>query len=82
MSLAEVWLPPPPPSALEIDEMACTTKRALGLERKYMAHAQVVKESDDIGQRKPRLDYKLTSRIGKSFIKLMGFGELGIVRES
>ncbi|HXI25479.1 MAG TPA: universal stress protein [Pyrinomonadaceae bacterium] len=46
MSVAEVWLPPPPPSALEIVEMAATTKGALGLERKYMAHAQVVKESD------------------------------------
>ena len=46
MSVAEVWLPPPPPSALEIVEMAATTQGALGLEREYMAHAQVVKESD------------------------------------
>ena len=37
MSVAEVWLPPPPPSALEIVEMATTTKGALGLERKYIA---------------------------------------------
>ncbi len=30
MSVAEVWLPPPPPSALEIVEMATTAKGALG----------------------------------------------------
>ena len=48
MSVAEVWLPPPPPPALEIVEMAANTKGALGLERKYMAHAQVVKESEDM----------------------------------
>ena len=48
MSVAEVWLPPPPPSALEIVELATTTKGALGLERKYMANAQVVRESDEL----------------------------------
>lgn len=46
MSVAEVWLPPPPPSALEIVEMATTTKGALDLEQKYMANAQVVKDFD------------------------------------
>jgi nucleotide-binding universal stress UspA family protein len=48
MSIAEVWLPPPPPSALEIVEMATTAKGPLGLERKYMASAQVVKDSRDM----------------------------------
>ena len=42
MTVAEVWLPPPPPSASEIVEMAATAKGALGLERKYMAASQVV----------------------------------------
>jgi nucleotide-binding universal stress UspA family protein len=46
MSVAEVWLPPPPPSALEIVEMAAMTKGPLGLERKYMAKAQVVSDAD------------------------------------
>jgi nucleotide-binding universal stress UspA family protein len=48
MSVAEVWLPPPPPSAAEILAMAATTKGALGLERKYMANAQVVKDADEL----------------------------------
>lgn len=48
MSVAEVWLPPPPPSTAEILEMAATTKGALGLERKYMANAQVVKHADEL----------------------------------
>jgi len=48
MSVAEVWLPPPPPSALEIVEMAATTKGPLGLERKYMAKAQVVNDADQM----------------------------------
>lgn len=42
MTVAEAWLPPPPPSACEIVEMAANTKGALGLERKYMAASQVV----------------------------------------
>jgi nucleotide-binding universal stress UspA family protein len=48
MSVAEVWLPPPPPSSVEILEMATTTKGALGLERKYMAASQAVKDADDM----------------------------------
>jgi nucleotide-binding universal stress UspA family protein len=47
MSVAEVWLPPPPPSSLEIIEMAAAAKGALGLERKYMAASQVVKHADE-----------------------------------
>jgi nucleotide-binding universal stress UspA family protein len=47
MSVAEVWLPPPPPSALEIVEMAAMTRGALGLERKYMAASQAVKHAND-----------------------------------
>ena len=45
MSVAEVWLPPPPPSALEILELATVAKSPVGLERKYMAKAQVVKDA-------------------------------------
>jgi nucleotide-binding universal stress UspA family protein len=48
ISVAEMWLPPSPPSTVEILEMAATTKGALGLERKYMANAQVVKEADQM----------------------------------
>jgi nucleotide-binding universal stress UspA family protein len=48
MSVAEVWLPPPPPSSYEIVEMAASAKGALGLERKYMAGSQAVKEADDM----------------------------------
>jgi nucleotide-binding universal stress UspA family protein len=48
MSVAEVWLPPPPPSASEIVEMATTTKGPLGLERKYMAGSQAVVDADQM----------------------------------
>ena len=46
MSVAEVWLPPPPPSSYEIVEMAATAKGPLALERKYMAASQAVKDAD------------------------------------
>jgi len=42
MTVAEVWLAPPPPSAYEIVEMAAAAKGPLGLERKYMAGSQAV----------------------------------------
>lgn len=42
MTIAEVWLPPPPPSACEIVEMAATAKGPLGLERRYMAASESV----------------------------------------
>src|SRR5690242_13523938 len=46
MSVAEVWLPPAPPSAYEIVEMATRSNGPLGLERKYMAASQAVKDAD------------------------------------
>ena len=46
MSVAEVWLPPPPPSSYEIVEMASTATGPLGLEQKYMAASQAVKDAD------------------------------------
>jgi nucleotide-binding universal stress UspA family protein len=46
VSVADVWLPPPPPSTAEILELAATTKGAVALERKYMANARVVKDAD------------------------------------
>ncbi|HJZ82666.1 MAG TPA: universal stress protein [Pyrinomonadaceae bacterium] len=45
ISVAEVWLPPPPPSSIEILELAVTAKGPLALERKYMAGSQVVQEA-------------------------------------
>src|SRR5580765_4553804 len=48
ISVVEMWLPPPPPSTIEIVELATTTKGALGLERKYMANAQVVRDADEM----------------------------------
>lgn len=46
MSVAEVWLPPPPPSSYEVVEMATTAKGPLELERKYMAASQAVQDAD------------------------------------
>jgi len=46
MSVAEVWLPPPPPSSYEILGMATTAKSPLGLERQYMSASQAVKDAD------------------------------------
>ena len=48
MTVAEVWLPPPPPSAYEIVEMATEAKSSLGLERRYMASSQVVVDADKL----------------------------------
>ena len=44
-SVAEVWLPPPPPSAYEVVEMAVTARGPVALERRYMAASQAVHES-------------------------------------
>ena len=46
MSVAEVWLPPPPPSSYEIVEMATAADTPFGLERRYMAGSQAVKDAD------------------------------------
>jgi len=51
MTVAEIWLPPPPPSAAEIVEMAAHAKGPLGLERKYMAASEVVLEADKLAAR-------------------------------
>jgi len=48
MSVAEVWLPPPPPSSYEIIEMAATAKGPMALERKYMAGSKAVKDADTL----------------------------------
>ena len=48
MSVAEVWLPPPPPSSYEIVEMASTASTPFGLERKYMAGSQAVNDADEM----------------------------------
>lgn len=48
MSVAEVWLPPPPPSSYEIVEMAAVAKGPMALERKYMASSQAVKDCSDL----------------------------------
>ena len=51
MTVAEVWLPPPPPSAYEIVELAAAAKGPLGLERKYMAGSQAVKDADAMAEK-------------------------------
>ena len=48
MTIAEVWLPPPPPSALEVVEMATRAKAPLDLERKYMAASQGVIDAENL----------------------------------
>ena len=51
LSVAEVWLPPPPPSSYEIVGTATAPRGALGLERKYRAGSQVVKDMDELAAR-------------------------------
>ena len=48
MTVAEVWLPPPPPSAYEIVELAANVKCSLGLEQKYMQGSQAVVDADKV----------------------------------
>lgn len=48
ISVAEVWLPPPPPSSFEIVEMAVTAKGPIALERKYMASSRAVVEAAEL----------------------------------
>jgi nucleotide-binding universal stress UspA family protein len=45
MSVAEAWLPPLPPSAYEIVDMAVTAKGPVALERSYMAGSRVVEQA-------------------------------------
>ena len=47
-SVAEVWLPPPPPSAYEVVEMATGARSPVALERKYMAASKVVSDADQL----------------------------------
>ena len=51
MTIAETWLPPPPPSVAEIVEMAAHAKGPLGLERKYMAASESVIAADKLARR-------------------------------
>lgn len=51
MAVAEVWLPPPPPSAQEIVAMATLPKGARGLERKYMAASRAVIDADAMSEK-------------------------------
>ena len=51
VTIAEAWLPPPPPSAAEIVEMAAHAKGPLGLERKYMAASQAVIDAGKLAAR-------------------------------
>jgi nucleotide-binding universal stress UspA family protein len=47
MTVAEVWLPPPPPSAYEIVEMAAKARSPRGLEQKYMARSRAVTDAEE-----------------------------------
>jgi nucleotide-binding universal stress UspA family protein len=51
VSIAEVWLPPPPPSAHEVVEMAVVAHSPLGLERKYMSASKVVGKAAELAQK-------------------------------
>src|SRR5262245_42568311 len=46
ITVAEVWMPPPPPSSYEIVEMAVSAKGPLALERKYMATSLIVEQAN------------------------------------
>lgn len=48
LSVAEIWLPPPPPSSYEIVEMATAANTPLSLETKYMAGSRAVKDADEM----------------------------------
>ncbi len=51
VTVAEVWLPPPPPRAYEIVELASGAKGTRGLERRYMAGSQAVKDADALAEK-------------------------------
>jgi len=50
LSVAEHWLPPPPPSAVEILQFAVEAKSPLSLERKYMAGSEALKQADALAK--------------------------------
>lgn len=60
VSVAEVWLPPPPPSAYEVVELAGSARTPLALERKYMAGSKVVADADQLAA-------KAAARFAKNF---------------
>lgn len=45
VSVAEIWLPPPPPSAYEVVELATSARSPVALERKYMAPSKAVADA-------------------------------------
>ena len=51
MTVAETWLPPPPPSAFEILEMARTSDSKLDLNRKYASGHQAVVDAGEMAAR-------------------------------
>jgi len=51
ITVAEVWMPPPPPSSYEIVEMAVTAKGPLSLEREYMANSRVVERASELASK-------------------------------
>lgn len=60
VTVAEVWLPPPPPSAAEVVELAKTARSPAVLERKYLTSSKVVAEAD-------LLAAKAAARFARSF---------------
>ena len=48
MTVAEFWLPPPPPSAYEIVGMAANAQGTVAFEDKYMAASQAVVDADKL----------------------------------
>ena len=60
VSVAEVWLPPPPPSAYEVVELAAGARSPVALERKYMAASKVVANADQLAA-------KAAARLAKNF---------------
>jgi len=61
-SVAEVWLPPPPPSAYEVVELAASVRTPVALERKYMAASRAVADADQLAA-------KAAARFAKNFPK-------------
>jgi nucleotide-binding universal stress UspA family protein len=51
VTVAEVWLPPPPPSAYEVVELATKAQTPVALERKYMAASKGVTEAERLAAR-------------------------------